>query len=407
MRSQRFLRAVPLLLTCLIISSGKSFAQQQQAAPSRLALEVTFYSGRAPAFQTVPPAGSGPSGGWFGFFRRIDGWQPHPGVPPVEAVRVTSQIEGNAVRVFVSTLSGAKALENEAPVTTFLIRENEKNVVTELEQVGVEPFEIRLVRVTPDPLSLPAIDNRAASLVILKTEVAYDSTLPTYKLSLSNQSNKNIIALGIDVLVDGRTGLTGLRRNPEGQIFMAPGKPYQLQIAAVRRAQPSADGYSPASPPKQTILIKGAVFEDGTYEGDAEIAAGVLAFRAGEKLIILRLLPILTNAIESVNANVAEGLKKIESQINEVSTDAEPGLVQSILAEFPQLKQSKTLDIKKFIEVSLAGTKSDLLKDLEKLQTKGGRPLDANTYRESLIRAKSRYEKWLSGLGMPQKEAGN
>src|SRR3982751_3166723 len=126
MRRLRFLKAVPLLLTCLIISSGKPFAQEQQVGPTRLALEVTYYSGRAPTFETVPPAGSNSVGSWFGLFRRIDGWQPQPGAPPVEAIRVTPRLEGDAVRVYISALSGAKALENEAPVATFLVRENEK-----------------------------------------------------------------------------------------------------------------------------------------------------------------------------------------------------------------------------------------------------------------------------------------
>jgi hypothetical protein len=396
-----------LLTFSVLLLSFSAVAQQQQAPTSRLALEVTFYSGRAPAFETVPPAGSGPGGAWFGLFRRIASWKPQTEAPPVEAVRVTSKLEGDTVRVFVSTLSGAKALENEEPVTTFLIRENEKIVVNELKQFGIEPFEIRLVRVTPVPLPLPSVDNRIKSLTILNTEVAYDSTLPTYKLTLSSQANKNIIALSIDVLADGRKVLGGIRRNPEGQIFIAPGKPYQLKVSAVRRARPGAEGYSPESPPNQTILIKGAVFEDGTYEGDGEVAATVRSLRAGEKMVILRLLPLLTKAIDSADANISGGLKKLEAQVTAVSTDAEPELVQSVLTEFPQLKQSGTFDIKGSIEFSATTIKSDLLKDLRKLQTVDAQSVDANAYRESIMRAKGRYEKWLSALNMSGKETGS
>lgn len=397
MHRTRFITVATLVLISLTVSYGKPLLQEKQPATSRLALEVTFYSGRPPAYQTVPPADSGAGGSWYALFRRIESWKAQPGVIPAEAVRVTSQLEAGQVRVFVSTLSGEKALENEVPVTKFLIREKQKIVVNELKQFGIEPFEIRLVRVTPTPLAIPAVDNKVGSLVIVNTEVANDSTLPTYKLTLVSHANKNIIALGIDVLVDGKIVLTGIHQNPEGQVFIVPEKTYQLKVAAVRRAQPGTEGYSPGSPPNQKILIKSAVFEDGTFEGDAEIAATVMARRAGEKMAILKLMPLLANAISSADANVPEGLKKLEAQVSMVSTEAEPEVLQSLLTEFPQLKQSATFDIKGAIEFGATTTKSNLLKDLRKLQA-DSRSLDVDTYRELLGRAKGRYEKWLAGL---------
>jgi hypothetical protein len=397
MKRLRFINVATLALTLLTVAYGTPLQQQSQPVTSRLALEVTYYSGRPPTYQTVPPAGSEPGGSWYGMFRRIDSWKGQPGALPAEAVRVTSKLEADQVSVFVSTLSGEKALENEVPVTKFIIRENQKVTVEELKQFGIEPFEIKLVRVAYTPLAIPTIDNRVGSLVIVNTEVANDSTLPTYKLTLVSHAGKTIIALGIDVLVDGKVGLTGIHQNPEGQVFIIPEKTYQLKVAAVRRAQTGANGYSPGSPPNQKILIKSAVFEDGTYEGEAEVAAIVMSHRAGEKMVILKLIPLLTDAINAADTNFPEGLKKLEAQVSMLSTDAEPKAVQSLMTEFPQVKQSATFDAKRAIEFGAETTKRNLLKDLGKLEA-DSQSLDANTYRELLGRAKERYEKWLAGL---------
>jgi hypothetical protein len=114
-------------------------------------------------------------------------------------------------------------------------------------------------------------------------------------------------------------------------------------------------------------------------------------------MIILKLMPLLINAINSTDANIPEGLKKFEAQVSMVSTDAEPEVVQGLMTEFPQLKQSGTFNVKGAIEFGATTTKSNMLKDLRKLQAES-QSLDVNTYRELLGRAKSRYEKWLSGL---------
>jgi hypothetical protein len=59
----------------LTVPAAKVYAQQDVPAPTRLALEVTFYPGRQPAYETVPGPDSKPSGAWFGFFGRIASWQ--------------------------------------------------------------------------------------------------------------------------------------------------------------------------------------------------------------------------------------------------------------------------------------------------------------------------------------------
>jgi hypothetical protein len=153
----RWFSLFTLLTISLTVPAAKVFAQQNAQAPTRLALEVTYYPGRKPAYETVPGPDSKPSGAWFGLFGRIASWQPPDGTQPIEAVRVVSQVEGDAVRVTVSTLSGSKALEDEHPVGTYLIRETEKISIEDLKRFGIEPFQIKLVRVNPSIPPVPPV----------------------------------------------------------------------------------------------------------------------------------------------------------------------------------------------------------------------------------------------------------
>ena len=382
----------------LTVPAASVLAQQDVPAPTRLALEVTFYQGRKPAYETVPGPDSKPSGAWFGLFGRIASWQPPAGAEPIEAVRVISRVEGDAVRVIVSTLSGSKALENEQRVGTYLIRETEKISIDDLKQFGIEPFQIKLVRVNPNIPPVPPVILKGVESVVVLNSMAKETTLPSYRIILRNQSNKNIVGLGVDVVAGGRVQITSKPRGIDGHSLIAVDKEYWLTVSAPNRAQPTPGGYVPTSPTDQQILIKGAVFDDGTYEGDAEVAAAVRGYRAGEKMVLPRLIPLLENALNSSNTNLTEALRNLESQVSSVGSDADPQIVQTLASEFPQASNARSKDIKETMEVSATTIKSNLLKEIRTLENEGAPSLNADLYRTWLTKTRERYEKWLSRL---------
>jgi hypothetical protein len=153
-------------------------------------LEVTFYPGREPAYETVPGPDSETEWSMVRLFGRIASWQRPAGAQPIEAVRVISRVEGDAVRVTVSTLSGSKALENEQPVGTYLIRETEKISIDDLKRFGIEPFQIKLVRVNPSIPPVPPVILKGVESVVVINSMAKETTLPSYRIILRNQSNK-------------------------------------------------------------------------------------------------------------------------------------------------------------------------------------------------------------------------
>ena len=381
----------------LTVSAANIHAQQVVPAPTRLALEVTFYPGRKPAYEAVPGPDAKPSGAWFGLFGRIESWQPPAGTQPIEAVRVISRVEGDAVRVTVSTLSGSKALENEQMVGTYLIRETEKISIEDLKRFGIEPFQIKLVRVNPSILPVPPVILKGVESVVVISSMAKETTLPSYRIILRNQSNKNIIGLGVDVVAGGTVQMSSKPRGIDGQPLIPAGKEYWLTVAAPNRAQQTSDGYVPSSPTDQQIIIKGAVFDDGTFEGDAETAFAVRGYQAGEKMVLPRLIPLLESASNSSNANLTEALRSLETQVSSVGSDADPQIVQTLAAEFPQAGNARR-GIKETMEVTATTIKSTLLKEIHTLEDLRAPSLTTDLYRTWLTKTRERYEQWLARL---------
>jgi hypothetical protein len=374
------------------------FAQQELSPPTRLALEVTYYPGRKPAYESVPGPDSKPSGSWYALFGRIASWHAPAGAEPIEAVRVISQIEEHGVRVTVSTMSGKKALENEQRVGTYLIRETEKISIDDLKRFGIEPFQIKLVRVNPNILPVPPVILKGVESLMVINSMAKETTLPSYRISLRNQSNKNIVGIGVDVMVGGKVQLSSKPRGIDGQSLIAAGNDYWLTVRAPTRARPTADGYTPTSPSDQQIQIKAAVFDDGTYEGDAETAAAIRSFRAGEKMVLPRLIPLLEKALNSSHDDLTEALKNLESQVSSVESEADPQIVQSLTSEFPPATNPRSKQIKLSIEVTATTIKSTLLKEIQTLENEGPQSLNADLYRTWLTKTMERYEQWLSRL---------
>jgi hypothetical protein len=398
MQKIRLVSLLILFTVGLTASAAGIFAQQVPSAPTRLALEVTFYPGRKPAYEPVPAPDAKPSGAWFGLFARVASWQAPPDAPPAEAVRVISRIEGDAVRVTVSILSGSKAFENEQPVGSYMIRETEKIKIDDLKQFGIQPFEIRLIRVNPNVPAVPPVVLKGVESVVVIDSMPKETTLPSYRIILRNQSNKNIIGLGVQVVAEGSLRITAKPRGIDGQPLIPAGKEYWLTVLAPNRAQATPGGYVPTSPANQEIQIKGAVFDDGTYEGESETAAAVLGFQAGEKMELPRLIPVLENALNSNEADLTKGLRDLESQVSAVGSDAELPTLQTLTSRFPQRGSSAGKEIKIAIEVSATTIKTNLLKEIHTLQNEESKRLTADLYRTWLTKTKERYEKWLARL---------
>lgn len=393
------LAVLVLLGQAPVIRANPLWQQQQQTppVPTGLALEVTYDKAKAPTYASVPGPDAKLSGAWYAAFDRVASWQPPASFLPVQAVNVLSRLEDGLVRIEVSVYLGVKHFEKEQSVASHRVRENEKISVEGLRQFGVEPFKIKVVRVAPLFTNTPLVTNKTESIEIIGVK-ANNSTLPSYTMTVHNRSPKRVAALALSVLVNGKNQISSIRRRRDGRTFIDASATEDIFVLGAKTTHVTSAGYSPDSPPNQEILIKTAVFEDGSYEGEVEIAAQVRGFELGSKLQVPRLIALLQEAGNSVDRSVATLLSRLKTKATSLSTTVAVETLQDLLNEFPSLGEEKKADLKTSIEVSLAGEKFDFLKRIEEFEKSSAQSTDPQAFRAWLNVSKERYEKWLSQL---------
>jgi len=388
---------IPTIFLAVLISTDSALAQQKQPAPepTSLALEIIFYKDIPPAYQSVQPSDSRFSGTWFGRFRRVPNWQQPQGSLPVRAVNIVSRKEADAVRVNLSVFVGVKFHDKEEQVATYLIRENEKVTTNELAEFGVEPFEITVVRVPQLIPNIPSIMNRTESILIEGIE-ENNSTLPSYKLSLRNASSKNVVALQIDVLVDGKPRLLSQPMGKHGLPLIRAGGDLQTNVPGVKDAVTSRQGYAPDSPRGQNILIGTAVFEDGTYEGDAQIAAQIRARMMAQRVQVTRIVSILNNITEEDGLKATATLESLKHQVSILKDDVDMAVAEELTKDFPKIDLPEKNGLRLRFQAAMHHTKKELLDEIERFEKAYKESPDGNDFRAWLSEVKKKYNQWLS-----------
>ena len=362
--------------------------------PTNLVVEVYYYPKEAPAYMTVSPANSPPGGSWFARFREVPGWKAPSGALPVTAVDIKTLLTGDAVRVSVSVLMG-KLHEQEKSVAVYSLHEGEKVRVQELAQFGVEPFELALVRVASANTDLPQFVSRAPSIELVTIQ-ANLSTLPSHRLVLRNLSNKNVRVIMVRVLQGDRLLISGGRQEKEGKPLIFAGGVSEITSQAETRASATPGGYKPVPPENQTIEISMALFEDGSFEGDAESAAIFKAAVKGSKIQLDRIVRLMQEALQDNQSDPSTLLESLRRRVEGLNNEADSVSVKDLLGEFPSLEKKST-NLQDAIEYEMLYLRKDILDDIGRFQSQH-LTLDSNSLRAWLVASQRRYAAWLSRL---------
>lgn len=385
MSLKNFVAAVSVVISLLGVAGA-----QQSSTPSKatgIALEVTHDAGLAPAYLPVPWASAPRGWVWYARFGKVVGWRLPEGAQPVRAVKVTPFLDEEAVRITISVLRGKNYYDAEETVATYSAHENEMVTIAELKEFGVEPFQIKVVRVAPQAPALPPVLNRTKSIEVVGIEPV-DATLPVYKLTLRSLSDKNISALQINVDEGGGQQMSGMPQGKDGQPLIKAGASFELKQPLDTHAQPTAAGYAPVSPNAQSIVIASLVFEDGSYEGEALSAARYRGYSAGRKTELERIVPVLESAVAG-NAS-ADSLR---TDLSALSFDLDPNDVAVLAEAFPGIKREQ---LQMSIEASIHGVRRELLADLERFEQRGNRK---ESFQSWLTHTRDRYSNWLARIG--------
>jgi hypothetical protein len=287
-------------------------------AAEDLAVEVR--SGNFPAYLRVPPAAYGSA--LLSSFRRVNG-VPIEDPRYVSAIQMFYRAEGAEVRLDVGVLFG-RFDQNDTPrslegiprqaVGSYLIPLNTSVWLNELVRFGVEPFEVRTVPLKPEVLNPPAIENRTTALSL----VSVDDDRNTYPVRLKNVSQKNIIALELrSPRGRDRSSQRGTAKLP--RVLIAPDEIYTVLFSVYRGGRNTPAGFVADPPARQLIVISAVVFDDGSWEGEPETAAAILASLYGLRLQLARIVPGLEAFHRSGSDDPAELLAMVASLPEEPS----------------------------------------------------------------------------------------
>ncbi len=391
------LKAIALAIALAVgfFLSPTASSQQIPAQPTNLVLEVYYHQNEPPAYIVVPPADSAPKGMWTARFRRVAGWKTPTGSLPVRAVNVQTIQAGDRVRVLVSVLVGLKGLEQENSVAAYTLREGERVTVGEVTKVGVEPFDIVLVRVGLGGGNLPPVISKAKSIELVTIQGNL-STLPSYRVTLRNISTRNVSALFVRVGQD-RNQITSMPQGEEGAPLILAGGASEFDEPAVTTASPAPGGYQPVPSPNQTIEVSTAVFDDGSFEGEVGPAILFRGFVKGRKIQLGRLVGLFQAALENNSSEPLVAIELLRSNVAALGIQADPAAVQEVLSEFPGLKKGSEPRFKSPIEIALTGIRKGVLDDIQRLRIINPK-LDSNSFRAWLTESRKRYETWLARL---------
>lgn len=331
-----------IILTFLLASlSVAVFAQKtpdpQQApavsAPARgVVVEVTYYTGRAFAYQRVG------EWSWYAMFRRPADWKPRSGELPVAAVKITPRHEDGQVKARVTVLRGRNH-EVEDFVADYVLTAEKKTAVRELSDLGVEPFELQLVRAPATVADLPAVVNHTKSLEV--TVEPTQSSLPTFSARVLNNSPKPVATFFCHTSIDGVRKSSGAPRSEAGGPLIKPGEVFQKSFKYPIKPSTVSTGEVPGPQGNLVFTVTAVVFTDGTYEGDEFEAANYLAGNAGQKAQLRRFLDLIRSK-EFTNSE-----PEIEAAILSVNVDA---VTAEIAQKFPALTAEQKAQLRGVVD---------------------------------------------------------
>lgn len=387
------LRSLTIFLIVLFLGNIFCAAQSDRGntEPVGLVLEISYDRENKPAYIYVTDHILQSRGSLFSNFQRVTNWRQPEGSVSVKAVKIVSLPESGAVKVKISVLAGQKPYENEQTVAEYTLRENDKATVSNLTRFGIEPFEIRVVRLTFAPADAPRVVNKTGSLTVEKIEPVNSQT-PAVKLVLANNSDKTVNALTYKVSVGTSLRSTGRPENSDGKLSIKPGEKFQAIIPNVGFGVKNSAGQTVSLEPDKTITISAVVFEDDSFEGDAAEAARFLVVKFGKKTQLKKILALLEQ-----NTETDFSLDEINRKAENLSVEIDETDFEKFLSQFGNLPDNEKFYLRSAAGAVMKNVKGEFVGDLESLD-EDGKKVESAKAQSRLISIREKYRNLLSKL---------
>ncbi|HEY0174598.1 MAG TPA: hypothetical protein VGB98_26515 [Pyrinomonadaceae bacterium] len=337
-----------VLSAALLAAAQAARAQGARPESKRLSVEVVEGpqgGGRGRRFE-VPERVSPDGYAEFGLPRRATVGVPPKGRPPLTHIRLRASYEGDAVRLrtaavfddsYPAEAPGPKYGAREQELDSRLAHEGETVTVEGLKRFGFEPLVLKVVRAEPAPEPPPTPAPTRALSRLKAVEVisfaAAGARLERGLLTLLNVSQKNVSAVEVNV---PDYGISQTALAASGRALMQPGGTFQTEITLGSSGRETPEGFVP-DPPPATLVVGTVIFDDGSYEGDVKVAARMAARQKGRLSQFARVLRLLLSAADARGGDAPAALDALKSRVAELRIDAEPPLLDGLLAQFPEL----------------------------------------------------------------------
>jgi hypothetical protein len=178
-------------------------------------------------------------------------------------------------------------------------------------------------------------------------------------------SHKEIIAIHTYGLENDRkrggSGLSGSSLVPPGRIFVLNQRFDLVEERLRAKAQ--------SEPTKREIVIAAIVFNDGSFEGEPDVAAEMAADIAGQRLQFMRLMPLLRKAAASPGER--ESLKNLHKDIAALSQDFDPTIADELIARFSAASEEmRNRRIKEEVANGMRSLKGHVLREIERFEVR-------------------------------------
>lgn len=376
------------LFASLAAAAQEAPPPQQAAAQTRLVVQVEYFKEAPPSYQPVP------GGSWYGRFGTVAPPSPRAAADTVRAVDVKTRLEGERVEIRVGVHVGERHFDRLDVVGTYSAAVGDTVTASELEGVGVVPFVFKVLRVNDAEAAPPAVVNKTQSIEAAITEFT-PTPLPRGKLTLRNLSSKRVRAVLVRQIVAGRNRLTGYAMAREGRMAIEPGGTFEKMVGATTGGT-SGGNFTPEA--VETVVVASALFDDYTYEGEAEPAASKRAFDEGERAQLPRLMALVREANAAPDAETPRAVQRFRDKLSALGYEAPQSAVDAVLKSFPELKPEERDGIRTAIEVSMHGLRRDLLDDLAAFEKKRQASPAENSFKGWLKAKQAFFEEWLSRL---------
>jgi hypothetical protein len=388
----RFNRSVVVWLTwamaCAVATTTVA-GQQSESTPSRPEYVIEFHTADGCLFS--PIAGPANRGSLLYALPRPGNYLPDSsGQPILSKIAVHAEKIGELWSLKVAVGVGEFYDAGDRQLAAYTLRTNERADVGDAARFGLSPFRVGVVKVLGQNASKPRITFKTQSISVEELEA---NALPEpYRLFLKNNSDKDVLAIQYNTFKDQNFLHLKWLELPQPLPLIKAGEIYPLEVLSQDRTCADPDGYRPVQ--SNRIEIATIVFVDGSYEGDAGLAALVRGNALGKKKNLDRVVATLSN----LSANETPSpelllfhLKYLSEEMNEV---AEPYMVDALQSGLPPLGQNSVTTLTNFIRSGQHEIKTSLLRDARQLEamSKTQKP---EAVREWCARTMAKYKQWL------------